>query len=115
MLHDKANTQSRIGSRLGQHFEIALGIAARYDWTANNVREDTDSFAGSIIDEVQFWKSYNNGSAITHFVLCLDAKTDDPLGWKAIDRFCPWTHEFDAAAGNNQGPEAIRTQVIGWK
>ena len=48
-------------------------------------------------------------SRISNF--CLAAAADDLLGRDAIDLLRPRPHELDAAAGNNEGLEAVRAQI----
>src|SRR5206468_8098045 len=78
-----------------QHGDIAAGedVAGRQDWLATDVLIDA------------------NGLAVAHFILRLAAAADDLFRWNAINSFRPRPHEFDSAAGDDEGLEAIRAQV----
>ena len=54
---------------------------------------------------------HEHGLAVAHLVLRLDAAADDLLGRDAIDLLRPRAHELDAAAGDDEGLEAVRAQV----
>ena len=49
--------------------------------------------------------------AVAHLVLGLDAATDHLLGRDAVDLLGPGPHELDAAAGDDEGLEAVGPQV----
>ena len=49
--------------------------------------------------------------AVAHLELRLAAAADDLLGRDAVDLLRPRAHELDAAAGDDEGLEAVRAQV----
>ena len=56
-------------------------------------------------------QAHEHRLAVAHFELRLDAAADDLLGRDAIDLLRPRAHELDAAAGDDEGLEAVRPQV----
>src|SRR5207249_7318734 len=67
-------------------------------------------FASLVVNKVHLRQPHGVGLALAHFKLQFAAAADDLLGRNPVDLFRPRTHEFDAAAGNNEGLETVRSQ-----
>ncbi len=94
-----------------EHFEVAVGIANGDHRAAADVLLNADGFAGLVIDEIQLRQSHDDGLTVAHFILRLDAAADDLVRRDAIDAFRPRPHELDAAAGDDEGLEAVGAQI----
>jgi hypothetical protein len=81
---------------------------------------DADGLAGLVVDEVDLGEAADDGSVRRHLELGLDARADDLLGRDAVDLLGEDAQELDAAAGDDEGLEAVRPQVrsstssMGW-
>ena len=94
-----------------QHFEIAVGVAERGDRAAADVLVDADGLAGLVVDEVDLRQRNRTGLPSRISNLRLDRRADDLLGRDAVDPLGPRAHELDAAAGDDEGLEAVGAQV----
>ena len=80
-------------------------------WAVGRCVMDADRLAFLVVDEIQLGQAHEDGLAVAHFVLRLDAAADDLLGRDAVDLLGPRAHELDAAAGDDEGLEAVGAQV----
>ena len=74
------------GSGPLQHLQVAVGVAEGGDGPTADVLVDADRLAFLVVDEVEFRQANQNGRALAHLVLRLDAAADDLLGGDAVDR-----------------------------
>lgn len=111
VMNDEGKTRTCATSGPLQHLEVAVRIAKGRNGAAADMMIDPDWLAGFVVDEVQLGQAHVHGFAVTQFELCFDAATDDLLGRNAVDLLRPRAHELDAAAGNDEGLEAVRAQV----
>ena len=109
--HQQHEARAAVALRVFQHFFVAIGIAKRGDGTAADVLVDANRLVTLVINEVQLRQTHENGFAIAHFKLRLDAATDDLPRRNAINPLRPRAHEFDAPAGNDEVREAVRSQI----
>src|SRR4051812_30915941 len=81
-----------------QHFEIAVGISERRDWTAADVLVDPDRLSRLVVDEVDVGQPEKRGRTIFYLKSGLDRRSDHLLRGDSVDPLGPGPHEFDAAA-----------------
>src|SRR4051794_27800880 len=66
VVHQKAEAHSAAARRPLQHFEVAVGIAERGDWTLADMGVNPDGLSGSVIDEIDFGQAEQFGLAVAH-------------------------------------------------
>lgn len=94
-----------------EHLLVAVGIAASGDGPATDVGVDAHGLARLVVDEGDLRQAHDDRAVRAHLVLRFDARTDDLLERHAVDRLGPGAHELDAAAGNDEGLEAVGAQI----
>ena len=72
---------------------------------------DADRLAGLVVDEIDLGQPEQHRLAVAHLEPRLDRRADDLLGRNAVDLLGPRAHELDAAAGDDEGLEAVGAQV----
>ena len=97
--------------RILEHLHVAVGIAECCNRPAADVLIDANWLAGTVVNEVQLWKTYQHRFAVAYLEFSLDAAADDFLGRNAVDLVRPGSHKFDPSAGNDEIVEAIRAQI----
>ena len=99
--HEQLEPRAAAALRVFQHLLVSHGVAERHDRAASDVLVDADGFAGLVVIEVQLRQPHEDGLAIAHFKLRLDAAADDLFRRDAIGLLRPHAHELDAAAGDD--------------
>ena len=111
MVDVKREPRPLSGSRPLQHLQVAVGVAERGNGSPADLLVDGNRLAFLVVKEVEFGQADKNRRTVAHLELHLDAAADHLLRRDAIDFLGPRAHELDAAAGNDEGLEAIRAQV----
>ena len=109
--HEQLEPRAAAALRVFQHLLVAVGVAERGDGPAADVLVDADGLAALVVIEVQLRQAHEHGLAVAQFKLRLHAAADDLFRRDAIDLLRPRAHELDAAAGDDEGLEAVRAQV----
>ena len=106
--------EARPGARGGplQHLQVAVGVAERRDRPAADELVDADGLARAVVDEVDLGQLHRAPACRRRSSNCaLDRAADHLLGRDAVGLLGPGPHEVDAAAGDDEGLEAVRAQV----
>jgi hypothetical protein len=75
------------------------------------VQVDSVRLADVIVHEIQFRQPRERGHPSDDFELGHDATADHLLGWNPIDFVRKYAHKFNPPAGDNEGLEAMGTQI----
>ena len=112
VVHDAG--EARAASRHGplQHLLVAVGIAEREDRAAADEHVDADRLARAVVDELDLGELHQRRLARGVEPELRDAgRADHLLGRNAVGLLRPHPHELDAAAGHDEGLEAVGAQV----
>src|SRR5450755_35007 len=111
VMHQTHEPRTTAGGSPLQHLKVTVGVAEGEDRPAADMQIDADRFAGTVVDEAQLGKTHQHWLAVAHLELHLAAAANDLLRRNTVGFLGPGPHELDAAAGHDEGFEAIRAQV----
>src|SRR5260221_2715716 len=107
----EAETRALAGGGPLQHLQVAVRIAERRDGPAADEFLDAEGFALLVVDEIHRGQLHDDGLAFAHLELLLARAADDLLGRNAVDLLGEGADELHAAAGDDEGLEAVRAQI----
>ena len=99
------------GGGVLEHLEVAVGVAEGHDGAFSDDAVDGLGFAGAVVDEFDFGFLDEEGGVAAHLEGRDAAAADDLFGRDAVGLLGKAAHEFDTAAGDDEGFEAVRAEV----
>src|SRR5215468_1131111 len=109
--YDHSETRSCRHGRPLQHLKIAIGVPGGEDRAPADDPIDPNRLARPVIDELDLRQLEDRGLAVLQAELCLAIGADDLLWRNAIDPGSPGPDEFDAPARDDEGLEALLSQI----
>ena len=108
VVHEEHEAGSGAGGCPLEHLLVAVGVAEGGDRTFANVIVDADGFAGAVVDEADLRQAHDDGATVLCLKLRFHGGAYDLIGWDTVGLSCPWTHESNLAAGDDEGLEVVR-------
>src|SRR5215510_15925525 len=101
-----------VGGAPLQHLLIAVGVAECSNRFSADELVDANRFARSVVNEIDFRHTLDNGLAVADFESLL-RRTADDLFWRdAVSFLRPRPHELNATTGNDERFEAIDAHIV---